>query len=129
MLRRDHDGVQVSDMLLMSDELRSLIGDAFERSDEPDQERGEAQAPPNDDVTVRVKCEIRSVAFTSGRVRIEIAVDGDGRAETARIAQISRPERLWLDAGRSSFDCVCVVEGVKLTVGSPSEICVEAVPS
>jgi hypothetical protein len=116
-------------MLLMSDELRSLIGDALERSDEPDQTQVEAQEPPTDDVTVRVKCEIRSVAFTSGRVRIEIAVDGDGRAETARIAQISRPERLWLDAGRSSFDCVCVVEGVKLTVGSPSGICVEAVPS
>ena len=119
----------MSDMLLMSDELRSLIGDALERSDEPDQTQVEAQEPPTDDVTVRVKCEIRSVAFTSGRVCIEIAVDGDGRAETARIAQISRPERLWLDAGRSSFDCVCVVEEKKHYCQHSYGTCLEPIRS
>ena len=117
----------MSDLLLMSDELRAMIGGALE-PEQPEADAPQAAAEPSG-VTIRVECDIVRIERLDGAYRITFTVQGDGRAEAARLAQVSRPERLWLVSGSTSFDCLCTITAISLRVSSPSEIWVEAVPS
>lgn len=119
----------MSDLLLMSDELRALIGGSLDPAQPEEDSQQEAAAPEPSGVTIRVECDIVRIEMQGDVYRITITVQGDGRAEAARLAQVSRPERLWLVSGSTSFDCVCTITAISLRVSSPSEIWVEAVPS